>query len=86
VASFNGTHDGLLCDEAGPMQASALAYSYLGLGYNGTQLVASTAGEPVLLQASGAGAGGALAITYASARESTIVAQPCPPLMSGVAN
>jgi hypothetical protein len=37
----------------------------LGLGYNGTQLLASTAGEPVLLQV--AGPGDSLAISYAAA-------------------
>jgi hypothetical protein len=61
----NSVDYGILCDVADPVQASMLIYSYFGLGYNGDELLANMAGEPVLLQVPSPG--GALAINYAMA-------------------
>jgi hypothetical protein len=40
IQAYNGTDQGMICDVTDPLQASVFTYNYMGLEYNGTQLLA----------------------------------------------
>jgi hypothetical protein len=55
IQAHNGTDQGMICDVSDPLQASVFTYNYMGLEYNGTQLLADTMGDPLLMKVPGPG-------------------------------